>query len=319
MTINYETGEMVGAINYEIHPAANLFPLIEGEAFRAFVEDIKVRGQEVPVVLDKAGRLLDGRNRARACQSLGIDVKETRYAGDDPFGFVISHNMQRRHLTESQRAMVAAKLATMRNGGDRRSESFSGSIDPLKTVSTEDAAAALNVSPTSVKRAKSVRDHGTDEEKAAVESGELSVSAAAKAIKERQEPQEPRSVNPKPSKRPGRDEKADLLADLARQGYSAEQMASKLGLSRSDQVRELARERDINIPADHAVGKRQRLNSNRILSGVVDSLEVAALSLQQVNPLDLDQDSAQEWVDSLTESLTALRKAANSIKESLHV
>lgn len=115
-----------------------------------------------------------------------------------------------------------------------------------------------------------------------------------------------------------RDARARKVADLAQQGHTSQQISSAVGIGR-EAVKQIAKDYGIHIPADHAVGKRQRLNSNRILSGVVDSLEVAAISLQQVNPLDLDQDNAQEWVDSLTESLAALRKAANSIKESLHV
>lgn len=64
---NVETGELVNSVNYEIHPVAALFPYIEGEAFREFVEDISANGQREPVVLDRDGRLIDGRNRARAC------------------------------------------------------------------------------------------------------------------------------------------------------------------------------------------------------------------------------------------------------------
>jgi len=178
--VNTETGETPSTLNYEVHPAATLFPLIEGDAFRALVDDIKARGQEVPVVLDRDGRLLDGRNRARACQALGVDVKETRYAGDDPYGFVVSHNMHRRHLTESQRAMVAAKLANLGNGRPKETPPIGG-VSPTP-ITTESAAKSLNVSTTSVERARSVRDHGTPELQQSVEKGEISVSKAANVI-----------------------------------------------------------------------------------------------------------------------------------------
>lgn len=113
-----------------------------------------------------------------------------------------------------------------------------------------------------------------------------------------------------------RDQRADQIEQLAQQGYTSHQIAPKVGVS-DTRVRHIARDYGIDIPADRAVGKRQRLNANRILSGAAESVSAAAYSLQQINPLDLDKDEAQEWVDSLTESLTALRKALNPIKESL--
>lgn len=116
---------------------------------------------------------------------------------------------------------------------------------------------------------------------------------------------------------PTRQQRADLIEKLAREGYSSRQMASQVGYARDSQVRELAKEFGIDIPADRVIGKSRRVNSNRVLSGVTESLSAAAYSLQQIDPLDLDQDQAQEWVDSLTESLSAIRKALNPIKESL--
>jgi hypothetical protein len=68
-----------------------------------------------------------------------------------------------RHLSESQRAYIAAELATLKLGNVKAQKS-GGQICP----STEEAATMLNVSPRSVKNAKVVRDHGTEEEKAAV-------------------------------------------------------------------------------------------------------------------------------------------------------
>ena len=139
---------------------------LTGEAFREFVEDIRVNGQREPVVLDSDGRLIDGRNRARACQVLGIDVRETRYTGDDAEAWIISHNVHRRHLTESQRAMVAAKLANLRQWGRAVSKLAnwrSLASEPVSKVATADAAKALNVSSRSVDRARQIRDHGTPE------------------------------------------------------------------------------------------------------------------------------------------------------------
>ena len=57
-------------------------------------------------------------------------------------------------------------------------DSNSANLPNNKTTTTE-AAALLNVSPRSVTSAKKVHDQGTDELLAAVDAGEVSVSAAA--------------------------------------------------------------------------------------------------------------------------------------------
>jgi hypothetical protein len=87
----------------------------------------------------------------------------------------VSLNLHRRHLNESQRAMVAAKIANLSDGqrADR-------SIDQATTQ--PEAAALLNVSPKSVQRAKKVQESGDASLIADVESGEVTVSAAAKHV-----------------------------------------------------------------------------------------------------------------------------------------
>jgi hypothetical protein len=108
-------------------------------------------------------------------------------ANCSPVDFVISVNLNRRHLTESQRSMIAAELATMVKGGGGVQSVANGSRDPL--VSQADAAKKLDVSVESVKRAKVVKDKGALETIAAVEAGQLAVKPAAKiaqAPKEKQ-------------------------------------------------------------------------------------------------------------------------------------
>src|SRR5437899_1432072 len=61
-------------------------------------------------------RILDGRNRWRAAKEAGAKVATETYDGDDPLAFVISMNLRRRHLDESQRSMVAKRLATLTVG-----------------------------------------------------------------------------------------------------------------------------------------------------------------------------------------------------------
>jgi hypothetical protein len=97
------------------------------------------------------------------------------YNGDDPLGFVISKNLQRRHLDESQRAMVAAKVANMRQG--ERTDTLSAN---LQKVSQAQAAQMVNVSTRSVSDAVKVYERGSGDLAKAVVSRQIPVSVAAK-------------------------------------------------------------------------------------------------------------------------------------------
>jgi hypothetical protein len=84
-------------------------------------------------------------------------------------GFVLSTNLHRRHLNEGQRAMVAAKLTDLEMGANQYSEG----------VSIDTASRLLNVSRSSVNRARRVLRDGDPGLVGAVELGEVSVAAAA--------------------------------------------------------------------------------------------------------------------------------------------
>ena len=134
-------------------------------------------GVREPVVLFE-GKILDGRNRYRASRDADVECAFVTYDGDDPVGYVVSLNLRRRHLTHSQRAWAAAKLANVPRGGDRRSDQ-SARLHSGSRTTNENAARLLDVSRRSVATARSVRDHGTPELHQKVEAGTVSVSAAA--------------------------------------------------------------------------------------------------------------------------------------------
>ena len=91
------------------HPAANIFPMMDDTEYEALKSDIAANGLIEPIWFCD-GKILDGRNRWRACKELGISPEVKEYIGDDPVGFVVSLNLARRHLTSSQRAVVALEI-----------------------------------------------------------------------------------------------------------------------------------------------------------------------------------------------------------------
>lgn len=163
-------------MRYEVHPVADIFPSMRAAEYEALRENIREHGQREPA-WTWHGQIIDGRHRARVCDELGIDLQCREYDGDEAtlVPFVVSLNLHRRHLDESQRAMVAARLANLRDGqrADR-----AASIDAPAVTQTQ-AAELLNVSRPSVQRAREVIDKGAPELVQAVERGEVSVSAAA--------------------------------------------------------------------------------------------------------------------------------------------
>ena len=170
-------------MQFEFHPLANLFPLIEGEEFEALVADVRASGLHEPIDLYQ-GKILDGRNRYRAASAAGIELERRNFRHfhpelyGDPLAYVISKNLTRRHLDESQRAMVAARIANVRQG--QRTDIAQPSAN-LPKVDQPAAAAALSISERALRHAKAVHDHGTPELVRAVERGKLAVSLAERA------------------------------------------------------------------------------------------------------------------------------------------
>lgn len=110
---------MPGAPRPPHHPIAKLFPMLEEDRRASFRASL-AEGQNHPIVL-KGGAILDGRNRERELVELGKPVSYVVFTGTDrqALDFVLAENLERRHLTESQRAMLAAKLATLRLGDNQ--------------------------------------------------------------------------------------------------------------------------------------------------------------------------------------------------------
>lgn len=185
----------------EIHELAMLMPPMTEEEFENLKKDIEENGLQNPVVLFE-DKILDGRNRYRACKELGIEPATKEYKGSSPAFFVFSQNVKRRHLTKSQLATVAvifmpelekeAKERQRLSGGDRKSDS-ANLREPIADSgkASEKAAKLTGASPRYVEEAKKLQDENPELFEQ-VNSGKKTIHEAVKEIK-RDERQKKRS------------------------------------------------------------------------------------------------------------------------------
>jgi ParB-like chromosome segregation protein Spo0J len=126
---------------YEFHPRAAMFPMIEGAEFEALVEDIRERGIIVPIVLAD-GKIIDGRNRYLAAKKAGhqFTAQDFRPAppGADLQAFVISANIHRRQMNAKQkREFIAARIEAMPEASNAAIAKLA-CVDPKTVASVRD-------------------------------------------------------------------------------------------------------------------------------------------------------------------------------------
>ncbi len=93
----------------KLHPACSIFPALGEEELQELADDIAENGLRNPIILYQ-GKILDGRNRFEACKRANVQARYVEFDGDAPIAWVVSQNLVRRHLTASQRAVVAFDL-----------------------------------------------------------------------------------------------------------------------------------------------------------------------------------------------------------------
>ena len=197
---------------YPVHPVAELFPLLEGDELTEMAESIGRHGLLHPIVLHE-GRIVDGRNRLRACELAHVEPSFTEWTGKgDPGDWIVATNLQRRHLNPSQRALIALELkkvyetqaqermlagtALAPSEASAAPDSETNTVgDPappaedsrvelrFKGKASEQAARATGVSARTIERAEQLVATAVPELVDAVRAGEASVNAAVEVAK----------------------------------------------------------------------------------------------------------------------------------------
>lgn len=183
---------MAGPETLSFHPAANLFPLMPDDELAELTKDIVANGLRESIMLATDGSILDGRNRYRACMAAGITPRFAAYAGDDPLGYVVSLNLHRRHLTPTQRAMVAVDMLPLLEQQAKERMLAGKAPDPGEKVpqghgrapkATEHAAAAVKVNPRYVSDAKRIVEKAPELAEP-MRRGEVTLQQAKREVKE---------------------------------------------------------------------------------------------------------------------------------------
>jgi len=169
----------MGITSYKDHPLSELLPLMEDDQIEDLATDIRQNGLRAPITLYE-NKILDGRNRYRACKIANVEPKVRHFTAGDAVAFIVSANVFRRHLTSSQRAIVAAKLANLSNGQHKTSSAILPSSKPITQI---EAAKELKVSERSVRTAREVLRDAPTKEVEAIERGEKTIATVARETK----------------------------------------------------------------------------------------------------------------------------------------
>lgn len=177
------------------HEVADAFPLMEGKDLEGLKDDILRHGLIEPIWTYQ-GKIIDGRNRYRACLDLSMEPDFREWDGNGSLAaFIASLNLHRRHLDASQRAMVGAKLKRhFEAEAKQRSGTRTDLVANLPPGSDfgkarDKAAETVKVSPRLVESASKVLRNGAPALIDVVEQGKVKVSAAAE-VAELPEPEQ---------------------------------------------------------------------------------------------------------------------------------
>ena len=187
------------------HPICLLMPSADEDELQNLVDDIRAHGLLDPIVLFEQ-RILDGRNRAAACESAGVAPRYVEFEGarEEALVFVVSHNLKRRHLTKQAVAdtLVEAEDFNLQYelGEPATHPDIKMSAQTTKTASSRELAKAAGgaVSREMINATRKVKEKAEPELREAVKKGRIGVQDAAKAADLPPEQQKAIAASPKP-------------------------------------------------------------------------------------------------------------------------
>lgn len=195
------------------HPAADMVPRMRPDEWAAFLEDVNTNGVQDPIVVQKGGVILDGRNRHEAAQVRGDDeiaVRIVNLGESEQRQYILRTALHRRMLSDDQRAMLgtyyhdelreaaqkyraakatAAASAARKEKPDRPCAPHVGAQGPVTkrrpNRTSAEAAKEANVSKKKMRKAIALRK-AAPELAQRVQAGEVSLRQATKEAAEQE-------------------------------------------------------------------------------------------------------------------------------------
>ena len=167
--------EFVDSDTLQRHPLSSIFGDMPADDFQSLIDSVQTDGFIDPIVRIHEGQILDGWHRYRAAQELNLirrlkfqEWNEDEHRDGDPKAFVLARNIERRHLSASQRAQITVAFnERFGHGGDR------GKMQDCNLKTQQDLADQANVSKRTIATAVQVEKAGQSE---AVIAGEKTAS-----------------------------------------------------------------------------------------------------------------------------------------------
>lgn len=187
----------------EYHELANIFPMMSEDEYQKLKADIQSNGfdESLPVILHE-NKILDGRNRYKACKELGIKPTYITFSGNDPLSYVVRTNLHRRHLQPGQLAFVAldiekhfaekAKENKIKAGEqygrekvDKPFQFFEKPIEEIKPIhAAKEAAKQIGVNVQYISDAKMIQKEAPELAKQII-AGSMTIPEAKREIKKK--------------------------------------------------------------------------------------------------------------------------------------
>jgi hypothetical protein len=157
--------------------------MLQGDRLEAFAATVATYGLKTPIVLFE-NKVLDGRNRLYACDVKNVQPRTEVFTGSFEQAARFARGMNndaRRHSTEPERAIAAARLAKLlQEESERRMRAGTPAPDGARVgKSAEIAADIVGTSARQTERVMKVLDQGTPELQRAMLDQTITISDAA--------------------------------------------------------------------------------------------------------------------------------------------